>query len=952
MTVRAKTALFVIVAALLASLPATRAQETAAGDQARALSLTAPVPADPDVATGTLPNGLRYYIRANRQPANRAELRLAVNAGSILEEDDQQGLAHFVEHMSFNGTAHFPKQEIVAFMQSIGMRFGPSVNAATSFDDTVYMLQIPTDKPEVMDTSLLILEDWAHNVTFDPVEIDKERGVITEEWRLGRGAAARMRDQQLPVLLKGSRYADRLPIGKKSVIDTFKPERLKQFYTDWYRPDLMAVIAVGDFDKAAVEALVKKHFGALPTAAAPKPRPKYDVPAQPGTSFSVASDKETPTTSVAIYNKLGDRDPSTVSAYRQSLVERLYTGMFNRRTSELTQKPDPPFVSGGAGRGSFVHGMQAATLSALVKEDGIERGIEGLLVEANRVATFGFTLTELDRQKKDMLRAYERQYTEREKQESSILAGRYVANFTERQPMPSEAGEYALVQRFLPEITLQEVNALSKDWMGERNRVVMVAGPQKPGLVLPDETKLAAAIARAGTKDVTAYVDTVATAALIDKAPVPGRIVTSTTLEGVGITEWGLSNGARVVIKPTTNKQDEVVFRAFSFGGTSLASDADFPAVDAAAQIVGSSGIGQFSAIQLRNLLAGKVASTRPSISETEQGLSGGGSAKDLETIFQLIYLGFTAPRVDPAVYSMLTTQMKTVLKNQAATPAYAFSTTMQTTLSQDHPRYKPLSAELVDAWNADKALAFYKERFGDASGFTFVFVGSFTPETIKPLVEQYLASLPSAGRKDTWKDVGMRRPAGVVEKTVTKGMEPQSRVGIVFSGPFQYDQAHRVAIRALGSVLEARLRDIVREELGGTYGISASPSYVKVPVSRYDFSIAFGCSPQRTDELVKAVFKDIEALQANGPTEKQVSDAREAFLREYETSVKDNSYLLTQILFRYQYGEDVKAVFTMPDHYKQLTPAAVQDAARTYLKKDNFVRVTLLPEATGGSRQ
>jgi zinc protease len=946
MTVRTKTALLVALSALLVALPATHAQEKALVDQVRALPLTAAMPADPAVTTGTLPNGLRYYIRVNKQPANRAELRLAVDAGSILEDDDQQGLAHFVEHMAFNGTTHFAKQEIVTFMESIGMRFGPSLNAGTSFDTTVYMLQIPTDKPEVMDRSFLILEDWAHNLSFDPVEIDKERGVIVEEWRLGRGAAARMRDQQLPVLLKGSRYAERLPIGKKEVIETFKHDRLKKFYADWYRPDLMAVVAVGDFDKASVEALIKKHFGGLVKPAAPRLRPSYKVPEQPDTLYAIAADKEMSTTQVQIYNKLGERDPSTVGSFRQALIERLYTGMFNRRTSELAQKPDPPFVSGGAGRGNFIRGMQAATLSALVKEDGLERGLEGLLVESNRVARFGFTATEFDRQKKDMLRSYERQYAEREKQESMLLASRYVANFTDRQPIPSVGDEYGLCQRFLPEITLEEVNALAKDWMSARNRVVMVSAPQKEGLVLPDAPKLATTIGRAATREVTAYVDTVATAALIDKPPSPGKIVKTTTLDAFGITEWQLSNGIRVVLKPTTNKQDEVVFRATSPGGTSLASDADFPSADAAAQIVGSSGVGQFSAIQLRNLLAGKIATARPSMAETEEVMAGTASAKDLETLFQLTYLSFTAPRLDPAIYGMLTTQLKTMLKNQAATPAFAFNSTLQGLLSQDHVRYRPMTAEVVDTWNPDKALAFYKERFGDPGDFIFVYVGSFTPDGIRPYVEQYLASLPSTGRKESWKDVGMRRPTGVIEKTVTKGMEPQARVSIVFSGPFEYDQAHRVVMRALGSVLDTRLRETVREELGGTYGVSAGPSYWKVPTGRYDFSIAFGCSPQRTEELTRAVFKDIEALQANGPTEKQVNDARAAFMRDYETSMKDNSYLVSQILFRYQTDEDVKTLFTMTDYYKQLSPAAIQDAARTYLKKDRFVRVTLLPEA------
>lgn len=946
MKLRARLGVLVALSVFLVALPVSRAQEKAASDAARsAQPLTSPVPADPAVLTGTLPNGIRYYVRVNKQPANRAELRLAVNAGSVLEDNDQQGLAHFTEHMAFNGTAHFAKQEIVSFMESIGMRFGSNLNAGTSFDQTIYMLQVPTDKPEQMAKAFLVLEDWAHALSFDPVEIDKERGVIVEEWRLGRGASARMRDKQLPVLLKGSRYAERLPIGKKEIIEHFTHDQLKRFYKDWYRPDLMAVVAVGDFDRAAVEGLIKKHFGAIPKAAKPRLRPSFVVPEQPDTAYTIATDKEAPTASVAVYNRLPPRDPSTVGAFRQDLVERLYTGMFNRRTSELTQKPDPPFVSGAAMRGSYVRGMQAAALGATVKEDGIERGLETLLVEARRVSQFGFTATELDRQKKEMLRSYERQYAERDKQESYVLASRYVANYTDKEPFPSPGDAYALCQRFLPEITLAEVNALSKDWMSARNRVVLVSAPQKDGLIVPDEQKLAAAIGRAGGQPVTAYVDTVANAALMDQLPAPGKILKTTTKEEFGLTEWELSNGVRVVLMPTTYKQDEVVFRATSPGGTSLASDQDFFTADAAAQIVGASGVGEFSSIQLRNLLAGKVATVSPGITETDEVMAGAGSMKDLETLFQLIHLRFTAPRVDPAIFSMLSNQLQTAYKNQMATPAYAFNAALQAAPTQDHPRYRPLTPEIIAGWNADKALAFYKDRFGDAGDFTFVFGGAFTNDAIRPLVERYLASLPSGGRKETWKDVGMRRPTGVIEKTVVKGMEPQGRVALTFTGPFAYDQQHRVIIRALGSLLDARLRESLREELGGTYGVSVSPTYAKFPLGTYAFSIAWGCNPQRIDELVKAVYKEIDALQAAGPTEKQLNDVREILSREFETSRKQDAYLVAQVYLRYQSGEDVKSLFDIPEYYKQLSVAAIQEAARTYLRKDNVVKVVLLPE-------
>ncbi len=439
------------------------------------------LPVDPEVTTGTFANGLRYYIRQNRLPEKRAELRLVVNVGSLMEEDDQQGLAHFVEHMAFNGTKNFPKSDIVTFMESIGMRFGPSVNAFTSFDETVYMLQIPTEKPEIVDRSLLILEDWAHSLSFDPAEIDKERGVIMEEWRLRRGAAARMQDQQFPVLLKGSRYADRLPIGKTEVIQGFKHDRLKQFYADWYRPDLMAVIAVGDFDKAAMQGLIQKHFASLPRAAKPRPRPAYDVPKQPGTLYTVATDPEAPMTQVSVYSKMAFRDPSTVGAYRTQIVERLFGSMLSARFAEIAQKPNAPFMNAGTYRGLFVKAAEASTLVAMAKDGQVAPTLEAMFTETERVNKFGFTQTELDREKTSMLRGLTQALAEKDKRQSVMLANEYVRNFTQAEPFPGLQNEVELTERVLPGISLAEVNGLAREWMPEGNRVVVVERAAETG---------------------------------------------------------------------------------------------------------------------------------------------------------------------------------------------------------------------------------------------------------------------------------------------------------------------------------------------------------------------------------------------------------------------------------------------------------------------------------------
>ena len=946
MKIRIRIQLMLLAAAVVLATCLSGLAQQPAATSTQSLALTAPMPVDPEITIGKFANGMRYYIRRNKKPEKRAELRLVVKAGSVLEDDDQQGLAHLVEHMAFNGTTHFPKNDIISFMQSLGMRFGADINAYTSFDETVYMLTVPTDKPEMMDRALLILEDWAHNLSFDPTEIEKERGVVMEEWRLGRGAGMRMLNKIFPVLLNGSRYADRLPIGKPEIIQGGKQERLKQFYADWYRPDLMAVVAVGDFDKSAIEKMITTHFASIPAATKPRPRSTFDIPDHAGTTYAIATDKEANTTSVEVDTLLPRRPEGLVGAYRQKTVDRLFSGMLSARLSELTQKPDAPFTLGGAGRGNFIgRTKDSASLFALVKEDGIERGLDALLTEAERVARFGFTATELERQKQAVLRNYERLALEKENREAGSRASEYVRNFLQDETLPSAEDEYALHKRFLPEITLDEINKLAREWFPDRNRVVVVNAPEKSGLVVPDQSKLAAVIKNATAKDLKAYVDTVASAALVESPPTPGTVVKTSARDAVGITEWELSNGVKVVLKPTTFREDEILFRAFSPGGSSLASDKDYIPASSATQVITAGGVGKFNSIDLRKFMTGRVASVSPFITEVEEGLNGSSSRKDLETMFQLIYLRFTAPRADPNAFNAQAAQMKSILGNQVAVPEFAFSSALMAARYQNHPRRRLPTPEMIDEWNLDKSMAFYKDRFADASDFTFVFVGSFDSTTIKPLVEKYLGSLPSIRRKESWKDVGVRPPADVVVKRVEKGVEPKSLSAIAFTGPFEFDQTHRVAIRAMAEILQRRLLETIREDLGGTYSINANATYEKVPSPTYSITIRFGSSPDRTDSLIKRVFQEIELLKTNGPTDQQVNDEKEALLRDFETSSKLNNFLLAQISARYENGEDPAGVWRISDYYQKIDKAMIQEAAKTYLNTNRYVEVMLFPE-------
>jgi len=945
MTMRTRTPLTILLSAIAVTTGLAAAPQRAVISGAHDAPLTATVPVDPRITVGTLANGMRYYIRVNEQPKNRAELRLVVNAGSVLEDDDQRGLAHFVEHMAFNGTKNFPKQDGIAFLQSTGMHFGAHINANTSFDQTVYELQIPTDSPAVIDRSLLILEDWAHAVSFEPAEIDKERGVILEEWRTGLGAGARILDAQLPVLLKDSRYADRLPIGKPDIIRTFTYERLKKFYTDWYRPDLMAVIVVGDFDPAAIETLIKSRFGSIPAAASPRPRPVYDVPDQPGTRFTIATDPEATGTTVGVSSTMAARDQTTLGAYRQQMIERIFSGLLSARLSEMAQKPGAPFLDAQTNRSIFVQSAEATTLIALVADGGVEKGLAALFAEADRVARFGFTQTELDRYRLTMLKFFEQLAASKDEHTSDSLADEFIRNFMQREPIPGIAYEYALVRRFMPEVTLADVNSLAGDWVPNRNRVVAVSAPKKDGVAVPTEAALTAVIKNAGAEALTAYVDTVSATPLLEPLPKPGAVASASSKPS-GITEWTLANGVRVVLQPTTFKQDEILFRAFSPGGTSLAPDSDFVAAETADQVVAQGGLGKLTAIDLGKKLAGKAAFVRPGIDELSEGLNGRALRRDVETMFQLIYLTFTQPRADPEAFRAATGQLTAALANRQALPEAAFEDALTAAVSQNHLRARPLTADSIPQMNLEKSMAFYRDRFADASDFTFVFVGSFDLPTMKPLVERYLGSLPALKRKEAGRDVGIRPPAGVVDRTVTKGSTPKSQVGVVFTGPFQSSAKSRLIIRTMAETLAGNLQRVLREDLGGTYGVSVVPSFAKRPIEEYRISITFACDPARTQDLVKALFAVVDDFKTGGPSAGQIADAQAALRRDLETDSRQNSSILNQLTFAYQYDEPVPDASTSRGLYEELTVPLVRDAARTYLDTTRYVKVVLMPDA------
>jgi zinc protease len=928
----------------------TPGRETSAASVA-VYPLNQTMPADPEALIGALPNGLKFYVRANGKPAHRAELRLVVKAGSVLEDDDQQGLAHFVEHMQFEGTGHFPGQGIVEFLGSLGLSIGPDANAATGYDETQYSLRVPTDVPGVLDRALLVLEDWAGAATFDPAAIDRERRIVLSEWRMNLGAQERVGDKIRRVQLQGSRYADRSPIGKPDSIERAQREQLVRFYHDWYRPDLMAVIVVGDVDRNAVASMIRSHFGPLEAPVPERPRPTFDVPEHQGTNYAIVTDRETTATTVELSDLRPARDQGTVGGYRDLIRDQLFSGMLTARLDELSQSANPPFFRAAAQRGLFPapRTRDEAVLEALVATEGVTKGLDALVTEMLRVARFGFTATELDRAKQAMMRDYERAVTESPDRESESRADEYTRNFLESEALPTIWQELAFHRRFLPEITLNEVNALAADWFPPQNRLVVVSAPDAAGIELPDQVKLAAAVQAASAKRLEAYSDGAVGQALMDAPPAKGSIV-KTTARPAGITEWTLSNGAIVVLKPTTLKQDQIVFRATAPGGTSLASDADLVPARVADDVIPAGGVGKFSAVMLDRILAGKAAGVTPFISDTNQGMRGGSTPEDLETMFQLLYLRFTQARADPNAFAAMASQARGLLANQMASPDVVFNQTLDAILSKNSPRRQPETPATVDQWNLEKSMAFYKARFADASNFTFVFVGSFTQEAIKPLVETYVASLPATHAGERWRDLDLSPPRGVIEKTIEKGIAPKSQVAIVFSGPFNYDPAHRLALEAMTRVLQGRLFDTIRQELGGTYSITATPASRRIPRPEFRVQIDWTCDPQRTASLVDRVFEEVAFIRKTPLTSYQMGRLRDGLLHDYETNSQENGYLLNQIVRKYEDGDPagLADIENVRSRIAALSSDALQQAAQQYLDTENYVKLTLMPESKG----
>ncbi|MBU1373155.1 MAG: insulinase family protein [Bacteroidetes bacterium] len=907
------------------------------------------LPKDSSVIMGTLPNGLTYYIRKNAEPKNRAELYLVNKVGSIVETDAQQGLAHFTEHMAFNGTRDFPKNELVSYLQKAGVRFGADLNAYTGFNQTVYQLPLPTDSTAVFEKGFDILSNWAGYVTFDNNEIDQERGVIIEEDRQrGKNAQERMSKQLLPVLLANSKYAKRLPIGIIDTLKSFKYETLKQYYKDWYRPDLQAVIAVGDFDVAKVEQLIKDNFSELKNPANEKPRELFSIPANEQPLVKIVTDPEFPYNIASLTYKHAEEAQQTESSLKTKMMTSLINSMLGARLTEIVQKGNAPFIFAQSTYGPFQGGLVDldAFSSIAVSKDaaGLEAAVKAVVAEDVRMKKFGFTQSELERAKTNLQTGIDKQYKEKDKTKSAVFVQKYVANFLKGDAIPSIDFVHDFYTQNLNSLSLDDINKLASSFVTDNNLIATVQAPEKEKANLPSEETYLSWIKSAGA-DVTPYVDNAVTEPLMATKPKAGNITSEKKMEAIGVTELTLSNGVKVILKPTDFKNDQILFSATSKGGTSLASDADFRSADMADQLVGSSGIAKFDETQLGKLLTGKAVSVNPYISTYREGMGGSSSPKDLETALQLVNLYFTAPRKDEKVLKTSLEEMTTILKNRSDQPTAVYQDTASAVLNSYKARAQSIKLEDLGQINLDKAINFYKQRFANAADFTFTFVGNFKVDEIKPLLATYLGSLPSTGATENFKDLGLEPVSGNITKKVYKGLEDKVTVSLLYHGNYNYSPATNLQLDALKAILDIKITERLREKESGVYSPGVNVSYNDEPKPHYQMGIYFSCATANLDKLIAAAEDEVSKLKINGATAEDIQKFKAEEKRQLENQLRDNGFWLGYLQDAATNGSNPTDILTYEKTLDQVTVASTKAAANQYLNSSNFIKLILLPE-------
>ncbi|MDD2436510.1 MAG: insulinase family protein [Massilibacteroides sp.] len=908
------------------------------------------LPIDPKVRYGQLENGLTYYIRGNQEPKKRAEFFIAQNVGAILENDDQNGLAHFLEHMAFNGTKNFPGKGIINYLESIGVRFGYEINAYTSLDETVYNLSsVPTMREGVVDSALLVLHDWSNFILLEGDEIDSERGVIMEEWRTGQGPERRMWEKTNALKYAGSQYAKRDVIGDTAVIKNFSHQAIRDFYHKWYRPDLQAIVVVGDIDVDQIENKIKTLFSDIPRMPNAGERPVYELPENDEPIIAMVTDPEARYATIRLEykkNLLPENVKTSVAGYAFYVANDLISTMINNRFSEITQQADAPFVAGYAYYGNIVKSKDAFILIGVPKESKEQEGLDALVLEAEKIKRFGFTNSEFERAKTDLLKSVEKQYNDRDHQKSSQYVREYVRHFLDKEPIPGIEWEFQTLQMMLPQLKVVMVNQMVQSYITDKNLIISINAPEKESVKLPNNAGILAAFDKAAKAELTAKAEEDLNKPLLKETPDSGTIVKESENKALGVTEWTLSNGVKVILKPTAFKKDEILMSAFSQGGTSKVDNVDdLLSATFADHIVSNNGLGDFSQIDLQKALTGKIVDVNPYISEFEEGFSGSSSVADFETMLQLVYLNFTGVRKDDNSYQAFINMLNTSLANAAKDPRQAFSDSINQTLTAHHPRTISLKLESVSKIDQEKALAIFKDRFAIPADFIFVFVGNVSPENsaFRQAVCTYLGGLPSEHISEKYTDHQVRAPKGIVKNYFMQEMEVKKASNLIYyTGSLPYNLQNKVTIKAIENLLFDRYLDSIREKEGGSYGVSVRAALDNTPIEQAILILQFDTDPEKQARLMDIIHQEVDNLSTNGPSIEAVKKIQENMLKKYDENQRENGWWRSTIKAYYEDGIDY--VKEYKNAVNALTPALIKDMLKKLVGQKNVIEVVMTP--------
>ena len=914
--------------------------------QAQDLDLNQALPFDSTVVKGQLPNGLTYYVKPNAKPAQKVELRLVVAAGSILENDNQRGLAHFMEHMNFNGLQHFPKNTLVDFLQKIGVKFGADLNAYTGFDRTYYFLPVPTDKPDNLDNAFQILADWANGALITTQDVNDERNVILEESRMStKNASMRMLYKYLPEWTNNSRYADRLPIGLDSIIQNADPDRIREFYHDWYRPNLQAVIVVGDITVDNAKVMIEKYFGGLKNPANERERTIYGVSPYTEKKAMVITDPEANRYEFQLYYPMHKAvEEKTLNDYRNSLIKNIIVSSLNRKLRDLTQTANPPYAGAGGGfdRGITLEDEQFSL--GVVPVDDFTKSINAAVGVLLQTQKYGFTDVDIETSKKAIVARYEKSYNERNTTESANFTDELSRNFTNGEPVPGIYNEYRYAKEFLPDITMEEINAAIQKWLPEnQNYFTYITAPANGKIAVPAQDSLLAIVDNAFKQEAVRPEGKTQATSLLTTLPTPGKIVKETKDAELGVTTYTLSNGVKVTVKPTDFKTDEIVLSGIKYGGTGQFGVADKSNTTFLSSVINSMGYGQFTPTALNDFLSGKTVQLNTGWSDATTSVNGSSSVKDLPTLLQLTYLKLTSPRKDADLFTGYITKMTAQVQSLKDNPQYAFQDTLTQVVYNNNPLAPitvPSETDLNNI-NMDKVLDIYKDQFGYADGLHLFFVGNINIDSLKPLLEQYVASLPVKGVKPAYKDNGLRMVSGDKTFKFYKGEDPKSLIIDIHHGEQKYSEDANLKANMLAQAMTIQVIDTIREKMQAIYAGGVSAYFSEAPYSHYVFQAGMPCGPENVDKILAEYNREIAEYKTAGVSATNLDKVKKAMLEQRKESIKRNNYWannLQSILF---WGHSKKFFLNFDQKVNAVTVKDLKASANKFFSNNNFTAIS-----------